>query len=84
MHTYTLHIHDSLQRRLAERAAEEGKPVEQIIVDYLDEHMPALDESNYGYSLAKMAEALDLRSGRSDISENFDDVLNGPLMDKDS
>jgi hypothetical protein len=84
MHTYTLHIPDSLQRRLQERAAEAQKTVEQIIVEYLDEHMPALDRSNYAYSLAKMAEALDLRSGRSDISENFDDVLNGPLMDKDS
>lgn len=84
MHTYTIHIPDSLQRRLQACAAEEQKTVEQIIVEYLDEHMPALDESNYGYTLAKMAEAFDLRSGRSDISENFDDYLNGLPLDSDS
>ena len=69
--------------RGAERAAEEGKPIEQVIVEYLDEHMPDLDERNFGYTLAKMAERFDLRSGRSDISENFDDVLNGLPLDED-
>lgn len=80
MDTYTLHIHHSLHKRLRARAAEEQKPIEQVIVDYLDEHMPDLDESNFAYSLAKMAERFDLRSGRSDISEHFDEVLNNDVL----
>jgi hypothetical protein len=54
-------------------------------VEYLDEHLPDLDEaSNFGYALAKMAERFDLRSGRSDISENFDAYLNSLPLDDHS
>jgi plasmid stability protein len=73
-----LEINETLAARLRQRAAEVQQSIETVAVDVLtqtvlEQHDVPL--TNPLLLLAQMSEELDLRSGRSDISENFDVVM---------
>jgi hypothetical protein len=81
-----LEIDDTLMARLREKAEQQQRAVEDIVVDALwvidiDESKLS-DPNNFALTLAEMAEQMNLHSGRDDISENFDAVMNAIDDDK--
>jgi plasmid stability protein len=71
-----LEIDEALAARLRQRAAEAQKSIETVAVDVLTQTVLEREIApNPLLLLAQMSEQLDLRSGRSDISENFDAVM---------
>ncbi|MDX2137358.1 MAG: hypothetical protein SF123_04630 [Chloroflexota bacterium] len=73
-----LEIDEAVAERLRRRAVEAQQSLEAVAADVLTQSVLAHGEAkplNPLLLLADMAEQLDLRSGRSDISENFDAVM---------
>jgi hypothetical protein len=81
-----LHVDEALMERLRARAAQEQREIEEIALDALwtldIRESELIDPDNFGLTLAQIAEHLNLRSGRDDVSENFDDILNSLPLDK--
>jgi hypothetical protein len=83
MVTLRLEIDEALMARLQAKAAAEDKAVEAIAIAGLEKEAVEdnlnieADRTGRAFmlELAKLAEEFDLRSGRDDVSENFDAVL---------
>lgn len=85
MFTYTLHIDDSLQKRLNAVAEREQRPIEEVMIEFIDEKMTETEENREGNLLIMLAELADKYepiSHRTDVSENFDEII-GEMMAED-
>ncbi len=75
-------IDKALMERLQAKALAEDKPLEAVVIAGLEKTADseldlATDTTGRAFllELARLSEELDLRSGREDVSENFDSVL---------
>jgi predicted transcriptional regulator len=85
MFTYTLHIDDSLQKRLRALAEREQRPIEDVMIELLDEKITETEEDREGnlfLMLADLAEKYEPIIHRPDLSENFDEII-GDMMAED-
>lgn len=86
MVTLTLHVDEQLLKQLEAEAQDKQLSVEEVAIAKLGAKDTAPAETteiqDFATALADMAEQLDLRSGRSDVSENFDAIISD-LLDKD-
>jgi hypothetical protein len=80
-----LMIPDALANRLRDLAQREKRSVADVLETMIEQYTEteeAAQPVNPLLRLAQAAEQADLRSGRADVSEHFDDVLND-LLDED-
>lgn len=90
-------IDDEVSRALEEIAQAEDRSVDELVNDVLrhfaktraarENAVPPVNEAHEAEGslflmLAELAEQYDWRSGRSDVSENFDEII-GDMMAKD-
>ena len=79
MVTLTLHVEEELLKQLEAEAQDKRLSIEEIAIAKLGAKDTASTElievHDFTLALADTAEELDLRSGRSDVSENFDAVM---------
>ena len=85
----TYNLKDDVDRKLRKMAEQQHRAPEEILAEMIEQKYdgsnPSLNDTGRVNGLLKMAlraEELGLSSGRSDISENFDEVLREVMAEK--